>query len=180
MATKTDFTPEEWQSIMTAPGLTTMYIVVAAPSGPIGAVKELMASGKTIAGSLERGAANPLLQAVFEDLKAQMEAAKDKKEKPSPVSPELEQKLKQAKTPDAARAVIGGDLQQVLTLITSKATADEMSEFNGWLMVIAHNVAEAAKEGGFLGFGGTPVSDAEQAALNDLSGMLGIAPATSA
>jgi hypothetical protein len=36
-------------------------------------------------------------------------------------------------------------------------------------------VAEAAKEGGFLGIGGTQVSEPERAALTDLSKSLGIA-----
>jgi len=34
-------------------------------------------------------------------------------------------------------------------------------------------VAEAAKEGGFLGFGGTRVSEQETSALKDLSSVLG-------
>jgi hypothetical protein len=34
-------------------------------------------------------------------------------------------------------------------------------------------VAEAAKEGGVLGFGGVPVSDAEKATLADISKALG-------
>jgi len=36
-------------------------------------------------------------------------------------------------------------------------------------------VAEAAKEGGFLGVGGTQVSEQEKTALSDLSRSLGIA-----
>jgi len=37
-----------------------------------------------------------------------------------------------------------------------------------WLYGIADKVANAAKEGGFLGFGGTRVSEDEQAFLTDL------------
>jgi hypothetical protein len=35
-------------------------------------------------------------------------------------------------------------------------------------------VAEAAPEGGFLGFGGVRVSDAEKATLAEISGALGL------
>jgi hypothetical protein len=42
------------------------------------------------------------------------------------------------------------------------------------LMSISQRVAEASKEGGFLGFGGTLVSEQEQAALHSISGALGL------
>jgi hypothetical protein len=38
---------------------------------------------------------------------------------------------------------------------------------------LASKVAEASKEGGFLGFGGVQVSDAEKAALAEISSALG-------
>jgi hypothetical protein len=41
-------------------------------------------------------------------------------------------------------------------------------------LTAAQNVAEAAKEGGFLGIGGVRVSDAERAALGDIAGALGV------
>jgi hypothetical protein len=40
---------------------------------------------------------------------------------------------------------------------------------------ICKHVAEAAKEGGFLGIGGVPVSDAEKATLTEISGALKLA-----
>jgi len=39
---------------------------------------------------------------------------------------------------------------------------------------LARKAAEAAKEGGFLGFGGKLVSDAETAAINSLASALGV------
>lgn len=41
-----------------------------------------------------------------------------------------------------------------------------------WLMNAAQKVAEAAREGGFLGFGGALLSDLEQAALEELGDRL--------
>jgi hypothetical protein len=43
-----------------------------------------------------------------------------------------------------------------------------------WLMGISQSAAEASKEGGFLGFGGVQVSDAEKATLTDIKSALRI------
>jgi len=39
---------------------------------------------------------------------------------------------------------------------------------------VSQKVAEAAKEGGFLGFGGTQVSEQEAATIKELSTALGV------
>ena len=39
---------------------------------------------------------------------------------------------------------------------------------------VAQKVSEAAKEGGFLGFGGTQVSEQEAATIKELSTALGV------
>jgi hypothetical protein len=48
--------------------------------------------------------------------------------------------------------------------LEAKAPEDAPA-FKAWLQAIAQRVAEAAKEGGFMGFGGVRVSDAEKATL---------------
>jgi hypothetical protein len=57
-------------------------------------------------------------------------------------------------------------------LVNQKAPG-EAKAFNGWLAQIAQTVAEAGTEGGFLGFGGVKVSDAEKATLSEISQILG-------
>jgi pimeloyl-ACP methyl ester carboxylesterase len=47
------------------------------------------------------------------------------------------------------------------------------ARYKAWLLQVADNVAEASKEGGFLGFGGVDVSDAEKAART--GSLLGVA-----
>ena len=44
-----------------------------------------------------------------------------------------------------------------------------------WLAGVAKATAEATKEGGFLGFGGTLISDEEKAALATVNTTLGLA-----
>lgn len=51
----------------------------------------------------------------------------------------------------------------------------EAAAFKTWLRTISSKVADAATEGGTLGFGGVKVSDKEKATLNDLAKALGVA-----
>jgi hypothetical protein len=48
MTTKADYTPEEWGTLSQAPIMATMAIVAADMSGPIGLVKEITATVKTL------------------------------------------------------------------------------------------------------------------------------------
>ena len=52
-------------------------------------------------------------------------------------------------------------------VLDEKVPADSVA-FKTWLNGIAEKVAEASKEGGFLGFGGVPVSEAEKGTLEDI------------
>jgi hypothetical protein len=62
-------------------------------------------------------------------------------------------------------------------LLDAKAPQDAAA-FKTWLRDIAQKAAEAANEGGFLGFGGIAVSDAEKATLAEISTALNTVPAT--
>jgi hypothetical protein len=63
-------------------------------------------------------------------------------------------------------------LRDVSKILDAKAPADAAA-FKTWLRSIGQNVAEAASEGSFLGFGGVRVSDAEKATLDDIAEALG-------
>jgi hypothetical protein len=65
------------------------------------------------------------------------------------------------------------ELRAVAALVEAKAPADA-AEFKAWLNEVARKAAEAGKEGGFLGFGGVAVSDAERATLAEISAALGV------
>ena len=64
-------------------------------------------------------------------------------------------------------------LRALSALLAAKAPADAAA-YKSWLAGVAKAVAEAAPEGGFLGFGGTQVSDAEKATLAEISAALGV------
>ncbi len=64
------------------------------------------------------------------------------------------------------------ELRAVSVLVDTKAP-DDGAGFKAWLSQVAQKAAEAGNEGGFLGFGGVAVSDAERATLAEISTALG-------
>src|SRR5262245_61938976 len=160
MATKADFTTEEWNQIQRAPFMAGLAVVAASPSGPFGVVKELFAVGKMLGEVKAHGSSNELIKALVADIEA---GAKD-------LSAPAELK---GKTPDQVRSYGIENVRQVAALVDKKAKP-EAQGFNQWLLSVAQKVAEAAKEGGFLGFGGTQVSEQEAATIKELSTALGV------
>jgi len=160
MATKADFTTEEWNQIQRAPFMVGLAVVAASPSGPFGVVKELFAVGKMLGEVKAHGSSNELIKALVADIEA---GAKD-------LSAPAELK---GKTPDQVRSYGIESVRQVAALVEKKAKPEEAQGFKQWLVTVAQKVAEAAKEGGFLGFGGTQVSEQEAATIKELSTALG-------
>src|SRR4030095_12932121 len=162
MLTKADFVVEEWNLIRRAPFMAGLVVVAASPSGPLGVIKEMFAVGKTLADATLHGAASALVKAVVADL-----APAEPRQHAMPA--EL-----QGKTPDQVRAAAVAACRQAAAAVEKKAKPDDAQAFSQWLVSVGRTVAEAAKEGGFLGFGGTRVSEQETAALNDLASALGV------
>jgi hypothetical protein len=59
-------------------------------------------------------------------------------------------------------------LRQVGGVVDAKTPGDAAA-FKSWLRQISQHVAEASNEGGFLGIGRVPVSEAEKATLREIS-----------
>ena len=83
----------------------------------------------------------------------------------------LRKRFAGAKREDVAQRAVE-NLREVSAILDAEAPADAAG-FKAQLRTISQKVAEASKEGGFLGFGGVPVSDAEKATLADISKALG-------
>jgi hypothetical protein len=164
MASKTTFTPDEWKQILESVMLSGMAVTAADPSGLIGVLQESMASGRTLIGAKSDPASNELIKAVA----TEYESAEGR----SAASEQLRARLRDSKPDEVKDKMIAG-LRDVSTLLDNKASTDAAG-FKIWLHHIAENAAEAANEGGFMGFGGVPVSDAERATLTELSSALGM------
>jgi hypothetical protein len=164
MANKANFTPEEWKLLLESPMMASMAVTAAEPSGLWGMLKESFASASDLAKAASDPGANPLVKAVASDFTTSegRRTARD----------DLKAKLAGSKTADIKTKSIES-LKQVSALLDTKAPGDG-SAFKGWLCQISEHVAEAAEEGGFMGFGGVKVSDAEKATLSDISRALGV------
>jgi hypothetical protein len=159
MTTKADFTDEEWARLERAPIVAGMAITLADPGGPIEAAKELMAALKTVLEAPQSGGQGELVEAVARSVQAKTQERK---------SPLGEFKPRGA----MAGEQIIEDLRAANTLVTAKATPEEAAEFREWLLTAAKRAAEAAKEGGFLGFKAERVSEGEQRMLDKLGEVL--------
>ena len=160
MTTRADYTDDEWAGLVRAPILAGGYIAVADMSF-FGMIGEMQGLVRAMAERPAPAEAADLIGSVLEDLRAR-EAAKEKVELPETKS----------STTQAGQLVhqLGLDLE----VLDKKSTPEETRAFKAWLIDIARAVAEASKEGGFLGIGAVRVSDKEQRALATLKQELGV------
>ena len=158
MTTKADFTDEEWARLERAPIVAGMAISLADPGGPIEAAKEVMATIKTVTETAP-GDRGELVDAVA---KSVSEKAQHRK------SPLGDFKPRGA----LAGQEILDELRAVNELVTKKATPEEAAAFREWLLTAAKRAADAAKEGGFMGFRAERVSEGEQRMLDKLGEVL--------
>ena len=76
-------------------------------------------------------------------------------------------------TPADVKARAIAALRDIGALLDARAPEDAPA-FKAWLRQTAERAADASSEGGFLGFGGVRVSDAEKATLAEISAALGL------
>jgi hypothetical protein len=159
MATKTDFTGDEWGRLLASPMVAGLAITAADPSGIWGLIKEGMAGGWALVEARRSPQASPLVKAVAEDFETAEGRASARAALQSRFTGINPDKLK-----DTALA----ELRAVSGVLDAKA-AEEASAFKAWLQQTAQKAAEAGTEGGFMGFGGVAVSEAEKATLAEIS-----------
>ncbi len=168
MATKANFTPDEWKSLMQSPLLVGIAVSAADPSGLIGMLKESMASARELVQAKADPNADELVKAVASDFETT--------EGRGLAQDGLKALLAGARPADVALKAVD-PLRALSALLDAKAPADA-GAYKAWLCHLANAVAEAAPEGGFLGFGGTQVSAAEKASVAQIAAALDVsAPA---
>jgi hypothetical protein len=188
MTAKADFTVEEWRALERAPVFVAFATLAADMSGPLGLVKEMDALSQALE---ERNlpdasdTAYELIAAVAADLRATQSAGQN-----------WGQVLGESGNPDSEEdqahpsAVPGSGLdfsspekikepalaacRTTAELLARKTTPAEAEAFGRWALSVGRHVAQAAKEGGFLGVGGALVSEKERATLSELAFALGV------
>lgn len=154
MTTKDDFTEDEWTRIVRAPFVAGFAITLADPGGPIEAAKETMAT--------LRSATNPpSREQLLTEVALDIQSMAQQKKHP----------LKGYK-PGSGSQILD-ELRSVKELVAAKATPEETAAFGTWLTSSAQAAAEAAKDGGFMGFHAQRISDGEQAMLDQVREAVG-------
>jgi hypothetical protein len=96
------------------------------------------------------------------------------------VAREVAEELRQRKSPIAgfrpkgatAGVEIVDELRDVNRIVSEKSGPDEAAAYRDWLHGAAKEAADAAKEGGFMGFHAQRVSEGEQRMLDRLEEVL--------
>ena len=60
------------------------------------------------------------------------------------------------------------EIKAAYGIVAAKATPEETTAYREWLLATARAAADAAKEGGFMGFGAVQVSEGEKAMIERL------------
>ena len=152
MTGKADFTDEEWTRLKRAPFIAGMAISLSDPGGPIELVKETAAALKTVTGAAAQGDRGELVTAL----------AAEAKERKNPLSGF------KAKGALAGQEILE-ELAAVNAIASAKASPEDAAAYRAWLEDAAQEAANAAKEGGFLGFHAVRVSEGEQRMLDKLA-----------
>jgi len=155
VASKNDFTEDEWARLKRAPFVAGMAISLADPGGPIEAFKETAATLKTVRAA-EGGGRGELVGALASEVVA------DAGHRKNPLGG-----FKPSSGANAGVEILG-ELGEVNRIVTEKGTPEDAAAMREWLLETAQEAANAAKEGGFMGFHAERVSAGEQRMLDSL------------
>jgi len=140
MTSKSDFTPEEWQVILEAPPSAGMIVVTAQRGGTF---RETIAMAKAYAEARQQHGQSELLDEI--------------------VAAKPERDHERSHTPEELKEHGLRHLRDSVALLESKATPEEVDEYRRFIITLSHKVAAAHREHG------QEVSDAEQAAIDDIT-----------
>jgi hypothetical protein len=164
MTAQVAFTPQEWTLLRTVPALVTAGVSAADPGGLIGAVKEASGGMMQMLESLKSSQLE-LMTALLAD-------------KSRPEVPDTKTLLGEGSREQQIanfKAALMAKIGEAGELVSRKATPEEAQAYKQMLMSVAERAANAAKEGGFLFFGGERVSAAEQTFLSEVKNILHLA-----
>ncbi len=152
MTTKADFNAEAWASVVEAPLLAGMKLVAAERGGTL---RESLAVGKTYAEARRQQGESPLLDEVVA------------------TPPGLDLARVKESGGEIGKLALTR-LGEAVSVLEGKATPEEVTAYKQFVVTVAQAVANANREGGFVGIGGKPVSDQEQYAIDEIRSTLGL------
>ncbi len=158
MSLKNEMSKEAWEQVMLAPFIAGFAVTAADPGGLIGAVQESAAMAKALRSAEEASAEGSVASEILAEIKTS--------DGRGLIKAGLKDMIKGRSPAEASEAAVAR-LKETMSLVSRTAPAQyaSMSEL---VRQTAKGVAEAANEGGFMGFGGVAVSDAEKKTLADI------------
>lgn len=164
MSTVNDYSQDELDKLMAAPLVASMYIMGASLSGPVGLVKEMMMGVETAMDASKLSAPGSLFKELWseENMKAQQDMLQEARSSTAGA-----QDMAQAK------AKMLDEMKQAAAILAAKGSPEELGAFRKLMVDVAQKVADAAREGGFMGFGGVMVNDAERQAITEIRSAVG-------
>src|SRR3954469_3009917 len=155
MTKKADFNAEQWEAVVEGPVLAGLAVVAADRGGTI---RESLAMGRVYTEARKEHGDSELLDELVTS------------------QPSIDRERAQATGGDIAK-LAQDRLREAMGILEEKASPEEVDAYKKFVMTVAQAAASAHKEGGFLGIGGKPVSEAEEKALDEISITLGPPPA---
>lgn len=147
MTTKADFSPEEWTTVSEGPPTAGLVVAMATRGGTF---KETFAMAKAYAEARSQHGASELLDEIVG------------------TKPKVEHS--RFHSYDELKDHGLGLLRQAVTVLSSKASAQEIDDYRSFVLALAKRVAEAHREHG------ETISPAESVALQDIEGALATQP----
>jgi hypothetical protein len=172
MSSAQRFSEDEKFLLFNTPAMIGAAMSFAQSSGAIGTFKEALANAKTISGGVKQYPDNDVIQSVLPDLENRETAIATAKAMRSKAVERMKALDIDSKEKMHAQAI--EDIGAVRKLLDEKASPEEAAEYRQWALSVAENVAKAASEGGFLGFGGEQISEGERKAYAEIAGALGV------
>jgi hypothetical protein len=143
MTGKADFTPEEWDLVLEGPPSAGMIVVTAQRGGTI---RETFAIARAYVDARQDHGQSELLDEVVS------------------AKPEIDHT--RYHSPDELKQAGLQHLRDAVALLQGKATPQEVDQYRRFVVTLAEKVANAHREGG------TGVSEAERAAIEEIAATL--------
>jgi len=158
------YTKVEWQTLVETPVKVGRAMMAVSPSGAIGMTQEVLSLRKAYTDAFQN-TTNAFLSNLRQYLQSQ--------ETMETIWEHAGHAFSDRWDATNVRQVALQACQQAATLVKKLSTQDAQA-YKDFLYSTALKVAEAAREGGFMGVGGIAVSAEEKSLLNDISRALGV------
>ena len=161
-----NYTESEWEVVSATPQLVGVAMAGAGSSGLIGSTKEMFASARSLMAAKKDHTDNHLVQAVLPDISDPKKAMEEAKIQRDLVMERM--KVNNIKSSEDLQNLILADCTKAINFLNEKESPETVRGYRQMVLKIAETVANAAKEGDFLGFGGERFSEKEQQLFSKL------------